>query len=92
MRLLGRKRLSHLQSRGNEVEKWVRSWATEILAANWKHPSDVRDQFPNARHNGNGHFVFPVVNCNYVICLFIAFPQGVALITELKLEDETHGN
>ncbi len=34
--------------------------------------------------------MFPVGNCNWVICLLIAFPQGIALITDLKVEDETH--
>lgn len=90
MRLLGRERLDGLRGRSEQVEKWVRSWAAEILAAHWKRPSDVRDQFPNARDQGGGAFMFPVGNCNWVICLLIAFPQGVALITDLKVEDEAY--
>lgn len=85
MRLLGRQRLSRL--RGDEIEKWVRAWVAEVMNAHWKQPSDVRDQFPNARHHGGSLFLFPVGSCNCVICLMIAFPQGVALITDLKVEN-----
>lgn len=90
MRLLGRERLDRLRGRSEQVEKWVRSWAAEVLDAHWKQPADVRDQFPNSRDQGEGVFMFPVGNCNWVICLLIAFPQGVALITDLKVEDETN--
>jgi mRNA interferase HigB len=88
MRLIGKQRLACL--RGEQIEKWVRAWVAEVMSAHWKQPSDVREQFPNARHAGQGLFLFPVGNCNCVICLLIAFPQGVALITDLKVEDETY--
>lgn len=90
MRLLGRERLDRLRGEDEQVEKWVRSWATEVLGAHWKQPSDVRDQFPSARHQGKGLFMFTVGNCNWVISLLISFPQGVALITDLKVENDTH--
>ncbi|MGU2418776.1 type II toxin-antitoxin system HigB family toxin [Burkholderia cenocepacia] len=90
MRLVGRERLDHLRGTGEMIEKWVRSWTAEVVAAHWKHPSDVEDQFPNARHQGDGHFVFPVSGCDRVICLLIAFAQGIALVTDLKADNETH--
>lgn len=88
MRLIGRERLDYLKGRSEQVEKWVRSWVAEVLDAHWKQPSDVRDQFPNSRHQGENVFMFPVSDCNWVICLRIAFPQGIALIADLKVENE----
>lgn len=91
MRLIGRERLSYLEGSGDQVEKWMMSWIAEVMAAHWKHPSDVCNQFPTAYHQGEGRFMFPLRNCNYVIYLLIAFPQGVVLITDLKVKNETHG-
>jgi mRNA interferase HigB len=88
MRLLGRERLYSLRAQGAEVENWVRSWAAEVVAAHWKQPSDVREQFPNSRYHGEGQFLFPVSNCGVAISLLVAFPQGIALIADLKVEDE----
>jgi len=90
MRLVGRERLDRLRGKGEMIEKWMRSWAAEVLAAHWKQPSDVRDQFPNARVQEDNHFMFPVGGCDWVICLRIAFAQDIALITDLKVADETH--
>lgn len=90
MRLLGRERLDRLRGKGETIEKWMRSWAAEVLAAHWKRPLDVKEQFPSACHQGGDHFVFPVSGCDWVICLQIAFPQGIALVTDLKADNETH--
>lgn len=92
MKLLGRDKLSRLRGRGDEIEKWVRGWAAEVIAAHWKHPADIRDQFPNARHHGNGVFAFPIGQSPWTVFLQIAFTHGVALITELKANDEAHGS
>ncbi len=92
MVLLGRNRLEGLRGLGDQVQKWVLSWAAEITAANWKHAADVKGQFPNVQSIDQGLFVFPVRDCDWKICLLIAYPQGVALITELKIDDETHGS
>lgn len=92
MRLIGREKLHCLRGKGEQVEKWVRHWASEVTDAQWKRPADVRDQFPNAHHNGKGRFMFPVGNCKWAIHLLIAFPQGIALITDLKADDDIHGD
>lgn len=92
MKLLGRERLDTLQGLGDQVQKWIQSWANEVTSANWKHETEVTDQFPNARTSSHGVFLFPVSGCGWQICLLIAFPQGVALITELKIKDEIYGS
>lgn len=92
MKLLGRERLVGLRELGDPIQKWLQSWMTEVMMANWKHASEVKDQFPNARSPSQGTFLFPVAGCKWKICLLIAFPQGIALITELVIEDERYGS
>lgn len=92
MRLIGREKLASLKGIGSEIEKWVRTWASEVMNAHWKHPTEVSIQFPNAQNTGNGTFIFPACNGGLTIQLLIVFPQGVALITDLKVSEDTHGH
>jgi mRNA interferase HigB len=92
MRLIGREKLASLKGIGSEIEKWVRTWASEVMNAHWKHPTEVSIQFPNAKNTGNGTFIFPACNGGLTIQLLIVFPQGVALITDLKVSEDTHGH
>jgi mRNA interferase HigB len=91
MRLLGRDRLTRLRGQGELVEKWIRSWVAEIMVAHWRSPLDVNNQFPSALHQGNGSFIFPVRDTGLTIGLLVVFPQGIALVTDLKIGNETHG-
>ncbi|KNH30319.1 hypothetical protein ACS77_00440 [Pseudomonas syringae] len=88
MRLIGREKLTPLQGKGDRAEKWLRGWVAEIISAHWKQPADVNEQFPNSSLKGDGVFHFPVESCGVAIQLMIAFPQGVALITDLISEDK----
>ena len=92
MRLIGRDRLKDLQSSDEQAKKWLLNWVTEVINAQWKHTSDVSSQFPSMRIGSDGHFTFPIANCKWAICLLIAFPQGIALITDLKAKDDIYGN
>jgi len=92
MRLIGRERLTRLREVGGNVEKWALNWAAEVIAAHWKGASDVREQFPNAHDQGEGCFMFPVRDCDWAIAVRFAFPQGVALIMDLKARDDADGS
>jgi len=92
MRLIGLEKLSQLRDKGEQTEKWILSWIAEVRDAHWKRPVDVRNQFPKARHDGEGRFMFSVANSQWIICLLVTFQHGIALITDLKAEDNIHGN
>lgn len=92
MRLIGREKLDYLRGRGGQTGKWMLSWVAEVRNAHWKSPEDVTDQFPNACYCDDGSFEFPVADCRWIIQSLIAFPQGVVLISELKVKDKTHEN
>lgn len=87
MRLIGREKLRCLKGTGEQNEKWLRSWTSEIIGAHWKIPSDVIKQFPKAKHDGEGNFEFPVGDCYWTIHLLITFTHGVALVTNLNAKN-----
>lgn len=88
MRLIGRERLAALRAHGVDVEKWIRSWLAEMATATWKHEFELRDQFPHCTTVAENTFLFHISGCNLAILVLVAFPQGIALITGLRIKDE----
>ena len=84
MRLIGREKLNRLKGKGTEAEKWAKAWVAEVAEAHWRRPDDVTEQFPSAQPHGHNCFLFPISNCQLAIQLRIAFPQGIALISDLN--------
>lgn len=92
MRLIGRQKLDRLKSSGADTERWARAWVAEVAEAHWRQPADVTEQFPNATHKGAGRFSFPISHCAVEVQLWIAFAQGIALISDLTNKEVTHGS
>ena len=84
MRLVGKNTLHKAILADDSVGNWLRSWLSELSDANWKHPTDVCEQVPNATEFDQGHFIFPIKDSSKKVSLQIAFPQGIAVITGLK--------
>lgn len=89
MRLVGREKLNHLND-NVQAKSWLRNWIAEVKDANWKNPTDVFDQFPNVRVKGQNLFMFPISKINVAVELMVAYPQGIALITNTSVID--HAN
>jgi mRNA-degrading endonuclease HigB of HigAB toxin-antitoxin module len=85
MRLIGKERLLSWQVERSAARTWLINWISEISEANWKSPLDVVRQFPRARQKGDSRFVFEVEEGVAEIDLLVAFPQAIALVTDLKV-------
>ncbi|MGJ0489622.1 hypothetical protein [Methylobacter sp.] len=83
MHLLGRDKLNRLQKQNQNLDKWLSVWTSELLHARWWSTNDVLNQFPKAQERSNGLFLFQTEPRGYCIKVQIAFPQGIALITDL---------
>ena len=88
MRLIGRDKLKRI---GGDVDRWLRSWCSEVAHAHWRRAQDVTDQFPNARARSGSDFLFPIGNSGYSVRLQVAFAQGIALILEMNEIDTPYG-
>jgi mRNA-degrading endonuclease HigB of HigAB toxin-antitoxin module len=85
MRLIGRERLNLLRQGSEATEKWVRSWLAEVRDAHWKHPADLKAQFPKASCSIDGLAKFPLPDNTTCIHLRVAFPLGIALISAIDI-------
>ena len=86
MRLIGRNKLNHSS---HDAMAWMKVWAADVIQAQWKEPEDVIRQFPKAKISVPGNFLFNVGEYQLQLQITIAFPQGIALVTDLK---EISGN
>lgn len=84
MRLLGKEKLQALLGDSGQTCTWVRAWSAELASAHWKDPCDVVDQFPNSREIGSGEFVFPIIESTKEVYVKIAFPQGIAIVVDIR--------
>lgn len=86
MHLLGRNKLTALIGKTTETDRWVNSWANEIIRGNWHTLNDLLRDFPNAGER-NGMIVFPVLGTGRSIMVMLRFPDQVALIASLDPRD-----
>ena len=92
MRLIGRAKLVPLSQQDRDTARWVASWIAELRDAHWKRPADVAGQFPRARQQHDGTFLFPVPQRQVGIHVLVAFSQGVALIVAIKVFEAANGH
>ena len=92
MRLIGREKLMTLGEQDRDTAKWVVSWIAELRDAHWKRPADVTGQFPRARQQDDGSFVFPVPRRQVGINVLMAFSRGLALVLAIKGLKATNGH
>lgn len=89
MRLIGRDKLKRM---GGDVDRWLRSWCSEVVHAHWRRPEDITEQYPNAQVRAEGDILFPIGASGYSVRLQVAFAQGVALILEMNKIDTPYGS
>ncbi|MGA4636273.1 hypothetical protein ACPA5B_20570 [Pseudomonas solani] len=84
MKLLGLQKLVSLKGESDIVDRWLSSWVSEVIHANWKQMSDVCDQFPAMVVVNGTVYSFPIVNTGIQVNLNMAFTHGIAIIIELS--------
>jgi len=92
VRVIGRERLALLCGDGGDTARWVSSWLAELRDAHWKRPADVIVQFPKARPQRDGSFLFPVPRQERGIQVLVAFSHGLALVLAVTVLKATNGH
>lgn len=68
--------------RGREAAGALRAWYREAVAAAWKNPSELKDQYPNARPvgKGSGVTIFKIKGNHFRLVVRINYQAGVVKI------------
>jgi len=82
VRIIARKTLlDHWSRAGREdSEQPLRAWFSEVEAAHWARPSDLKAQFLNASILRDGRSVFNIAGNKYRLVAWINYPHGVLYI------------
>lgn len=63
-----------------DAEQPLKSWYAIAKNANWKTPSDIKEQFRNASFVGNNRVVFNIHGNKYRLVAAVNYPYGVIYI------------
>lgn len=81
MKLMGRSNLKPMCQIGN---KWITSFVSEVINANWRRIEDVQRAFPRIEHVENSYFKLTILNTNFYLLIKINFQNQIVLIKEVK--------
>ena len=85
--LLGRDLLVEFYRKHPATASWVRAWVSEVEAAEWKRPVDVRQRYATASLIGEKTVVFNVKGNDYRLEVEVLYQQGIVLVKRAG----THG-
>lgn len=88
MRLVGRSRLKDFMDRHADSRSWLRSWTTEVEAARWSSPQDVKRQYASASVIDKQTILFNVKGNAYRMEVRISFEAGVVVVVRLGTHSE----
>ncbi len=88
MKLIGKQQLHDFGEKHSDARSQLQSWETEVEAAEWKTPQDVRNKYPKATLPGNLQAIFDICRNKYRLWVQIAYKTGVVLIKKIGTHKE----
>jgi len=88
MKLIGKQQLHDFGEKHSDARSQLQSWETEVEAAEWKTPQDVRNRYPKATLPGNLQAIFDICRNKYRLWVQIAYKTGVVLIKKIGTHKE----
>jgi mRNA interferase HigB len=91
MKLLGKPKLRKFIDNHADSRSQLDSWETEVEAADWKTPLDVKRRYPKASVIGNQHVVFNICGNRYRLWATVAYQTGIVMVREIGTHEEYDG-
>jgi len=80
MRVIARKTLREYGDEEPEAKSSLDAWYHEAIAADWKKPSDIKEQFRNASILKSGRVVFNIAGNKFRLIVGINYKVGIVFI------------
>jgi len=80
MRLVGKPKLEDFVRRHGDVRSAVDAWQTEVEAAGWKGPADVKARYPSASFLSENRVIFNIKGNRYRLETKISYEVEVVLV------------
>jgi mRNA interferase HigB len=73
MKILDRERLEEFCRRHADARSWIENWLTDVQAAEWRTPQDIRNRYASASFLGTGLVIFNVKGNAYRLETTVAY-------------------
>ena len=71
-----------------DAEQPLKAWFQEAVKANWKKPSDIKDQYRNASFVGNDRVVFNIAGNKYRLVVAVHYKKKIIFIRFIGTHSE----
>lgn len=88
MKLINKQQLEDFKRKYPDAEGRIKSWETEVEAAEWKTPHDAKSRYPKASLIGAQQVVFNICGNKYRLLVKIAYKIGVVFIEKVGTHKE----
>jgi mRNA interferase HigB len=88
MKVLGRKRLEAFIAKHADARPGITAWLTELEAAAWKTPHELKLRFPKASLVGEGVAIFNIAGNRYRLDALINYEFQQAVIRRIGTHRE----
>ena len=80
MRIIARKALREFSDAHAKAKPGLDAWYHEVKRIEWRSPSDVLKQYPNARIVGKNRVIFSIANNRYRLVVKVSYTSGKVFI------------
>lgn len=88
MKIIGLSELETCKDNHAEVRRPISAWISEVKAANWLYPSDVKDRYPSSSLLANDYIVFNIKGNKYRLLIKINYANQIVLIKKFGTHAE----
>lgn len=88
MQLINKQLLRDFAEKHADAKQQLVSWETEVEAAEWKTPHDVKGRYQKADFPGNLQAIFDICRNKYRLWVQIAYRTGVVFIKKIGTHKE----
>ncbi|MBM5810914.1 MAG: type II toxin-antitoxin system HigB family toxin [Gammaproteobacteria bacterium] len=81
MKIVGRSRLEAFCDRHAAARKWIEHWLSEVEAARWTTPQEIRARYASASFLADNLVIFNVKGNDYRLETRLAYQTSVVVVT-----------
>ena len=88
MRIIARSALREYWQKHPETEQPLKAWFDDTSRANWKTPSDIKDNYANASIIANNRVIFNIKGNNHRLIVHIRYDISIVFIRFIGTHQE----
>lgn len=80
MKVIGKKVLVSLIEKHADCRDWINNWSSDVSAATWRVPQDIKDRYSTASFLASNVVIFNVRGNRYRLETQIAYQSGIVMV------------